>query len=117
MGELPSFYAAAVLAVVGGTFRPFGGHNVAEPALFGVPVLFGPSIANCRLEAETLLAAGGGRQVPNDAGLAAALREELEPSRRARAVAGAGEALSRLRGATDRTLGWLVERDVIEAAS
>ncbi|HCU89551.1 MAG TPA: 3-deoxy-D-manno-octulosonic acid transferase [Gammaproteobacteria bacterium] len=41
MGELPSFYAASDVAFVGGSMRPFGGHNVLEPAALGIPVVVG----------------------------------------------------------------------------
>ena len=41
MGELPSFYAAADVAFVGGSLLPYGGHNVLEPAALGIPVVVG----------------------------------------------------------------------------
>jgi 3-deoxy-D-manno-octulosonic-acid transferase len=41
-GDLPTFYAAADLALLGGTFAPHGGHDPNEAARFGVPVLTGP---------------------------------------------------------------------------
>jgi 3-deoxy-D-manno-octulosonic-acid transferase len=41
-GELAAAYGAAWGAVVGGTFAPYGGHNVWEPAARGCPVLVGP---------------------------------------------------------------------------
>lgn len=46
MGELLLFYAAADVAFVGGSLVPTGGHNVLEPALLGLPVLFGPHMFN-----------------------------------------------------------------------
>ena len=46
MGELPSFYAAADVAFVGGSLVPRGGHNVLEPAALGVPVVVGPYTYN-----------------------------------------------------------------------
>lgn len=42
MGELLLFYAAADVAFVGGSLVPVGGHNVLEPALLGLPLVFGP---------------------------------------------------------------------------
>jgi 3-deoxy-D-manno-octulosonic-acid transferase len=42
MGELLLFYAAADVAFVGGSLVPIGGHNVLEPALLGLPLVFGP---------------------------------------------------------------------------
>lgn len=57
MGELKMLYAAADVALVGGSLVPVGGHNVLEPALLGVPVLFGPAMFNfkeiaARIQAE-----------------------------------------------------------------
>jgi len=42
LGVLKDFYAVSEVAFVGGTFVRVGGHNLLEPAFFGVPVLFGP---------------------------------------------------------------------------
>jgi 3-deoxy-D-manno-octulosonic-acid transferase len=46
VGELGRLYAAADLAFVGGSlfFRGSnkGGHNLMEPAILAVPVVFGP---------------------------------------------------------------------------
>lgn len=43
MGQLPICYSLSRLAIVGGSFVPgIGGHNVLEPCLYGIPVLFGP---------------------------------------------------------------------------
>jgi len=41
-GELPAAYETAGIAIVGGTFAPYGGHNVLEPAARGCAVLVGP---------------------------------------------------------------------------
>jgi 3-deoxy-D-manno-octulosonic-acid transferase len=38
------FQQTADVAFVGGTFCEVGGHNIAEPALAGVPVLYGPDV-------------------------------------------------------------------------
>ena len=43
MGVLPSCYKASNLAIVAGSFHPsLEGHNVLEPVLLQVPVIFGP---------------------------------------------------------------------------
>ena len=42
MGELAHAYGLATVAVVCGSFVPVGGHNLLEPAVYGVPVLYGP---------------------------------------------------------------------------
>jgi 3-deoxy-D-manno-octulosonic-acid transferase len=46
MGELKMLYAASDVAFVGGSLVPVGGHNVLEPAVLGVPVMFGPYMSN-----------------------------------------------------------------------
>ncbi len=43
LGELGKFYSWGDIAIVGGTFADYGGHNPIEPVLFGVPVVHGPS--------------------------------------------------------------------------
>jgi 3-deoxy-D-manno-octulosonic-acid transferase len=46
MGELGKMYAASYLAFVGGSFSNTGGHNPLEPAIYGVPVISGPTVFN-----------------------------------------------------------------------
>ncbi|MCK5354789.1 MAG: hypothetical protein KAJ63_06690, partial [Methyloprofundus sp.] len=41
---------------------PIGGHNIFEPILLDVPVLFGPYMKNSELLAQQLVAAKGGVQ-------------------------------------------------------
>ena len=48
IGELASIYEFADLAFIGGSLVPKGGHNVLEPAYFGVPILVGPHTENFR---------------------------------------------------------------------
>lgn len=57
IGILLTLYKYANLAYVGGSFKQ-GIHNVLEPAVYGLPVLFGPKIENSR-EANTLVSIGG----------------------------------------------------------
>ncbi|RUM88143.1 MAG: hypothetical protein DSZ23_04840, partial [Thermodesulfatator sp.] len=42
LGELERFYGISDIAFVGGSLAPVGGHNILEPAAFGLPVIFGP---------------------------------------------------------------------------
>ncbi len=42
IGELITCYRYGSIAFVGGSLVPQGGHNPIEPALFAIPVLFGP---------------------------------------------------------------------------
>ena len=59
MGELMTFYGACDVAFVGGSLVPTGGHNIIEPAAWGVPVISGPHLFNFS-EASQLLSDGGG---------------------------------------------------------
>jgi 3-deoxy-D-manno-octulosonic-acid transferase len=56
MGELPAFYARAAVAIVGGGFADYGGHNPFEPLQAGVPVLFGPNMRHFASESMALTA-------------------------------------------------------------
>ncbi len=57
IGILLSLYYYSDIAYVGGSFKQI--HNVLEPAVFGVPVLFGPKIETSR-EANDLVKLGSG---------------------------------------------------------
>jgi 3-deoxy-D-manno-octulosonic-acid transferase len=48
IGELASFYALADIAFVGGSLVARGGHNIIEPAHYGVPILVGNHTENFR---------------------------------------------------------------------
>lgn len=41
LGEMPWYYAASRIAIVGGSFEPLGGQNFIEASALGVPVLVG----------------------------------------------------------------------------
>jgi 3-deoxy-D-manno-octulosonic-acid transferase len=62
-GELAAIYREAVVAFVGGTLVPIGGHNLLEPAQWAKPVLFGPYTDHCAEIADLLTHAGGGHRV------------------------------------------------------
>ncbi len=70
-GYLAELYAIASFAYVGGGFG-VNVHNTLEPAVYGIPVLFGPRHHNSP-EAEELVAAGGAQVVHNQQELASAL--------------------------------------------
>lgn len=73
MGVLAGLFAGADIAFVGGTLADLGGHNVMEPVVAGVPVLFGPSLANVRQAADEILAGHMGMMVTDATTLAEAL--------------------------------------------
>ncbi len=72
-GELASLYSHAVVAFVGGTLVPVGGHNLLEPAQWGKPVFFGPHTDHCAEVAALLEASGGGVRVRSGEELATRL--------------------------------------------
>jgi 3-deoxy-D-manno-octulosonic-acid transferase len=78
MGELRTFYAAGDIAFVGGSLVPVGGHNVLEPALAGLPVLFGPYMRNFEEAGLRLREAGGAAQIADAEELAHWVAKLLE---------------------------------------
>jgi 3-deoxy-D-manno-octulosonic-acid transferase len=63
IGILLTLYYYADLAYVGGSFKQ-GIHNVLEPAVYGIPVFFGPKIENSQ-EAITLVKIGAAGIIKN----------------------------------------------------
>jgi len=79
LGHLNDCYAKATIAFVGGGFNPrFGGHNILEPALAGLPVIFGPLMNNFQEEADLLIESGGGIQIDDPRELPATLKGLLD---------------------------------------
>jgi 3-deoxy-D-manno-octulosonic-acid transferase len=54
LGELRKLYPVADLVMVGGTFAPYGGHNILEVAISGAPALVGPFHSNIKNEVRFL---------------------------------------------------------------
>lgn len=86
LGELTSFYKLSDISFVGGTLKPFDGHNILEPAAFNKPVLFGPYINNVKEAAEDLLKSGGGRKIYNAKDLEQAFEEILSDENKNRTM-------------------------------
>ena len=63
LGELMTFYAAADIAFVGGSFSGTGGHNPLEPAALSKAVVMGPDTFNFDQITRMLIDAGGLVQV------------------------------------------------------
>lgn len=103
MGELMLFYAAADIAVVGGSFSGTGGHNPLEPAALGVPVVMGPDCFNFQSITDALRDAGGLVCVPDEGALTVRLDRMLaEPNRRAEQGRQAADFVAANRGALAR---------------
>ena len=107
LGELRALYAASDIAFVGGSLlsggRIRGGHNLMEPAMARVPVLFGPHHASFAETAEALVENDAGAVVRDNEELARCLLRlvEDEPGRR-RMGERARVALSSRQGATEK---------------
>lgn len=69
MGELRSVYSIANIAFVGGTLKPYGGHNLLEPAFSGVPVVFGQFVNNNKETARELISSNSAKMVKDEKGL------------------------------------------------
>ncbi len=110
MGELAVFFGACDLAFVGGSLVPVGGHNLLEPATWGVPVLSGPQLFNFA-EISNLLLAADALTICNSADVIAsavlellnneALREEKGAAARAVVEANRG-AMAKLLAVIDQ---------------
>ncbi len=62
MREMPAYFAASDMALLGGSFAPLGGQNLIEAAACGCPIVVGPSTFNFEEAAELSLAAGAARR-------------------------------------------------------
>jgi 3-deoxy-D-manno-octulosonic-acid transferase len=58
MGEMPLYYAASDVALLGGSFEPLGGQNLIEAAACGCPLLMGPHTFNFEEAAHLAIEAG-----------------------------------------------------------
>ena len=87
--EMPGYYTAARVALLGGSFEPLGGQNLIEAAACGCPVLMGPHTFNFADAAQRALSAGAAERVADiEAGVARAIALTAdEPLRRRRAEA------------------------------
>ena len=109
IGELSALYSLATIAFIGGSLVPRGGHNILEPALYGVPIVTGDHYENFRDIVNFFLS----RRAVRVVGLAElplvfmeliANREERERLGRS-----ALSALESQRGATQKTMAALVQ--------
>ncbi|MEI6847085.1 MAG: glycosyltransferase N-terminal domain-containing protein [Chlorobiaceae bacterium] len=78
IGYLAELYSFASIAYVGGGFG-VNVHNTLEPAVFGIPILFGPNYHNSP-EAEDLVAAGGASVIHDQKELASKLNKLISDS-------------------------------------
>ena len=108
MGELAMLYAAADIAIVGGSLiriKGIGGHNILEPCAVGVPVIFGPYMRNFFEISQLTLARQAGFQIDGPETLKAQVCSLLRDAN-LRATTGENgiRMVSENTGATDSTL-------------
>lgn len=105
IGELGATYSLADIAFVGGSLAPRGGHNILEPAMYGVATIVGPHTGNFRdivelfQRAQAVLVAQDARE------LQATILDLLSDARKRRELGDrAADLLRSQSGATERTL-------------
>ncbi len=108
VGLLADLYGLANIAYVGGSFKQ-GIHNVLEPAVYGIPVIFGPVNANSH-EAQLLKQAEGGFEVTNPEDLHTLLKRMLiDAPFRHQAGENARRVVIENKGATERMLSFVFQ--------
>lgn len=105
MGEMAAYYAAADLALIGGSLLPFGGQNLIEAAACGCPVIVGPHTFNFAQAAEDAIACGGAIRIGDDKELTSVVSTLLlHPEERINMKEKAAAFSRTHQGATGRTM-------------
>jgi len=103
LGEMPFYYAACDVAVIGGSFLPLGGQNLIEACAAGAPVVLGPSMFNFAEATQRALESGAAVQAAEASeGMHLAITLLADAERRARMGAAGKQLVSVHRGATER---------------
>lgn len=114
IGELRAVYALADIVFVGGSVAPHGGHNVIEPARFGVCTVTGPHTENFAAIMKVMLADDALIQLTSSTDAAAEVAsvfDRLLKDEASRRMTGqrAKAVCDRNRGATDKTISFISE--------
>jgi 3-deoxy-D-manno-octulosonic-acid transferase len=105
LGELGQVYGLADVAFVGGSLAPIGGHNLLEPASFGMPVIFGPHTHNFTTMSRLLIRYGGGIMVAGESELFHVMAELLgQKGKREQMGKRARQFVKQNQGAVDRVM-------------
>ena len=108
LGELGRVYGLADVAFVGGSLASIGGHNLLEPAFFGIPVIFGPHTYNFATMSQSMIKCGGGKVVADESDFFHVMVEFLgQKSKREQIGRRAEEFVKQNQGALDRVMGIL----------
>src|SRR5215510_2554952 len=87
MGEMAFYYAAADVAVIGGSFLPLGGQNLIESLAAGTPVIVGPHMFNFSEATQLALGAGAAIQASDARTAVESASALLRDEKRRRAMA------------------------------
>ena len=110
MGEMAFYYAAADVAVIGGSFLPLGGQNLIESLASGTPVIVGPHMFNFSEATALAVAAGAALQVESPEAALSAAAALLQDVSRRRTMSEAGREFCEVhRGAAQRQLAVCLE--------
>jgi 3-deoxy-D-manno-octulosonic-acid transferase len=110
MGEMAFYFAAADVAVIGGSFMPLGGQNLIEALAAGTPAITGPSMFNFAEATRLAVAAGAAVQAADAREAIAQAAALMEDAERRRAMAEAGRKFCEAhRGAAQRQLAVCLE--------
>jgi 3-deoxy-D-manno-octulosonic-acid transferase len=116
IGELAALYSLATVAFVGGSLVPRGGHNILEPALYGVPIVTGNHYENFR-DVVNFFASRNAVRIVGLAELPLVLMELIaNDDERATLGRNALAALESQRGATERTVAALLQLISVQPA-
>ncbi|WP_444928744.1 lipid IV(A) 3-deoxy-D-manno-octulosonic acid transferase [Microbulbifer sp. SSSA002] len=106
MGELLRFYGACDIAFVGGSLVSVGGHNMIEPAAWGVPVISGPHLHNFATVSHLLQEAGAMAVVDGSESMASQVQVWLEDVGQRKAAGKRGQQVAAENsGALQRLMG------------
>ncbi|PYX67221.1 MAG: 3-deoxy-D-manno-octulosonic acid transferase [Acidobacteria bacterium] len=104
IGELAALYSLGTLAFVGGSLVPRGGHNIIEPAQYGVPIIIGTHTENFR-DVVSLFRAQNALKVVGPAELPLAFMELISDEGERMALGRrAADTIRAQQGATQRVL-------------
>jgi 3-deoxy-D-manno-octulosonic-acid transferase len=103
IGELSALYGISTIAVIGKSFRGYGGQNPLEPAFWGKPIICGPHMENFPVMGD-FYRHGAAVEVSED-GLYAKLAEMLMSPEKAQNIGSKAQELYRKNtGAVDRSI-------------
>jgi 3-deoxy-D-manno-octulosonic-acid transferase len=103
IGELSATYSIARMVFCGGSLVPKGGQNIMEPAMWGKPVCYGPSMEDFADARRMIEESGGGVTIRNAEEMAATVIQWLrQPENAGAAGQAARQAVLPHRGAAEK---------------